>query len=264
MRADSVKDAGIGKPIVKMRRLWGRFILIMGIPILVNWLLYIEPPEIHLKTSVEHKSHSVSFHNMFQSVIEYFEILHIARQCHCHALCKISLGKRMKFWARRFHEISEGFLPVFLLLSYPADDSSYKLNTYDILYICTCKFSRGCHEIWEALLLRTSNMASALVRNQMCTCPKLIILICAIICSSIGRVSRGSHLFDKAKIAFRTIGSPIPWPLFRLPWHLRLSSWCTISTYKAMAVDFRLLTFYVLFFLNVTVKSSTRIVLHRG
>ena len=67
--------------------------------------------------------------------------------------------------------------------------------------------SRGCCEIWEALVLRTSNMASALVRNQMCTCLRLIKLICAIIiCSSIGRVLSDSHLSNKAKIAFRTIG----------------------------------------------------------
>ena len=72
---------------------------------------------------------------------------------------------------------------------------------------------RGCREIWEALVLRTSNMASALVRDQMCTCPRSIKLIYAnIICSSIGQVSSNSHLSDKAKIAFRTIGRP-----FRLP-----------------------------------------------
>ena len=73
---------------------------------------------------------------------------------------------------------------------------------------------RGCCEIWEALVLRTSNMTSALVRNQMCTYLSLIKLICAIIiCSSIGRVSSDSHLSDKAKIAFRTIGRPFWRPL---------------------------------------------------
>ena len=72
---------------------------------------------------------------------------------------------------------------------------------------------RGCREIWEALILRTSNISSALVRNQMCTCPRLIKIICAIIiCLSIGLVSSDSHLSDKAKIAFRTIGR-----LFRAP-----------------------------------------------
>ena len=50
-----------------------------------------------------------------------------------------------------------------------------------LMYVCTS--SRGCREIWEALILRTSNMASALVRNQMSTCPKWIKLICAIIIS---------------------------------------------------------------------------------
>ena len=59
-------------------------------------------------------------------------------------------------------------------------------------------------------------VTSALVRNQMCTCLRLIKLICAIIiCSSIGRVSCDSHLSDKAKIAFRTIGHPFPRPLAR-------------------------------------------------
>ena len=84
--------------------------------------------------------------------------------------------------------------------------------------------SRGCREIWEALLLWTSNMASALVRNQMCTCPMLIKLICAtIICSSIGRVSSDSHLSDNTKIAFRTIGRP-----FRLPLQ-RQSRWANFA-----------------------------------
>ena len=65
-------------------------------------------------------------------------------------------------------------------------------------------------------------MASALVQNQMCTCPRLIKLICAIIiCSPIGRVSSDSHLSDKAKIAFRTIGRP-----FRLPLYLFVVSCC--------------------------------------
>ena len=54
-----------------------------------------------------------------------------------------------------------------------------------------------------------SEVAVKFVRNQMCTCPGLIKLICAIIiCSSIGLVSSDSHLFDKAKIGFRTIGRP--------------------------------------------------------
>ena len=48
----------------------------------------------------------------------------------------------------------------------------------------------------------------------MCTCPRLIKFICAItICSSFGRVSSDSHLSDRAKIAFRTIGRPFRWPL---------------------------------------------------
>ena len=85
---------------------------------------------------------------------------------------------------------------------------------------------RGCREIWEALVLRTSDMASALVRNQMCTCPRLIKLICAIIiCSSIGRVSSDSHLSDKAKIVFRTIGRP-----FRLP----LLTWLTYYKFTTL------------------------------
>ena len=91
-------------------------------------------------------------------------------------------------------------------------------NELDLLKVYPC---RGCREIWEALLLRTSNMASALVRNQMCTCPRLIKLICATItCSSIGRVSSGSHLSDKAKITFWTIGRPFWRPLPWL-WNLR-------------------------------------------
>ena len=50
-----------------------------------------------------------------------------------------------------------------------------------------------------------------LSRNQMCTCPRLIKFICAIIiCSSLGRVSSDSHLSDRAKIMFRTIGRPFP------------------------------------------------------
>ena len=57
-------------------------------------------------------------------------------------------------------------------------------------------------------------MASTLVRNQMSTCPRIIKLICAIIiCSCIGRVSSDSHLSNKAKIAFWTIGRPFPWLL---------------------------------------------------
>ena len=73
---------------------------------------------------------------------------------------------------------------------------------------------RGCREIWEVLVLRTSNMASTLVRNQMCTSPRWIKLICAIIiCSSIGRMSSDSHLSVKAKIAFQAKGHPFPRPL---------------------------------------------------
>ena len=46
----------------------------------------------------------------------------------------------------------------------------------------------------------------------MSTCPRWIKLICEmIICSSIGRVPSDSHLSDKAKIAFRTIGRPFRW-----------------------------------------------------
>ena len=81
------------------------------------------------------------------------------------------------------------------------------------LHLSIYIYIRGRHEIWEALVLQTSNMVSTLVLNQMSTCPRWIKLICAInICSSIGRVSNDSHVSDKAKIAFRTIGR-----LFRRP-----------------------------------------------
>ena len=63
-------------------------------------------------------------------------------------------------------------------------------------------------------------MASALVRNQMCTCPRLIKFICAIIiCSFFGLVSSDTHLSDRAKVAFRTIGRP-----FRLPLHTSIEA----------------------------------------
>ena len=90
---------------------------------------------------------------------------------------------------------------------------------FRLFHMCesTLDCHRGCHEIWEALVLQTSNMASAFVRNQMCTFLRLIKLICAIIiCSPIGRVSSDSHLSDKAKIAFRTIGRPFQRPLWQL------------------------------------------------
>ena len=76
-------------------------------------------------------------------------------------------------------------------------------------------FNRGWHEIWEALVLRTSKMVSTLVQNQMSTCLRWIKLIYAlIICLSIGRVTSDSHLSEKPKIAFRTIGHLFPRPLF--------------------------------------------------
>ena len=69
---------------------------------------------------------------------------------------------------------------------------------------------------WNLRSTRPSDMASALVRNQMCTCLRLIKLICAIIiCSSIRRVSSDSHLSDKAKIAFRTMGHQFRRPLLQ-------------------------------------------------
>ena len=70
-------------------------------------------------------------------------------------------------------------------------------------------------------------MASALVRNQMCTRPRLIKFICAIIiCSSFGRVSSDSHLSDRAKIAFRTIGRPFRLPLICILIYSPLLQWC--------------------------------------
>ena len=60
-------------------------------------------------------------------------------------------------------------------------------------------------------------MASVLVRTTcLSTSPRWISVkfICAIIiCLSIGWVSSDSHLFNKAKIDFRTIGHPFPQPL---------------------------------------------------
>ena len=91
--------------------------------------------------------------------------------------------------------------------------------------------SRGCHEIWEALVLRTSNMASTLVQSQMSTCPRWIKLICTIIiCSSIGRVSSACHLSDKANIAFRTRGRPFPRPLFRINTWSNIT-WCHLHNF---------------------------------
>ena len=85
-----------------------------------------------------------------------------------------------------------------------------------------CNNIRGCCEIWEALVLRTSDMASTLVRNRMSTCPKWIKLICAIIiCSSIGRVSSDSHLSYKAKIVFQTLRHPFQRPL-HMTWKQKL------------------------------------------
>ena len=89
--------------------------------------------------------------------------------------------------------------------------------------------SRGCHEIWEALVLRTSNMASTLVQSQMSTCPRWIKLICTIIiCSSIGRVSSACHLSNKANIAFQTRGRWFPWPLFRINTWSNIT-WCHLQ-----------------------------------
>ena len=104
---------------------------------------------------------------------------------------------------------------------------------------------RGCHEIWEALILRTSNMASALVRNQMCTCPRLLKLICVIIIwSSIGRVSSDSHLSDMAKIVFRTIGRPFRRPLWvinkfieRSTSLLHIKVWLILEVWQWWALD---------------------------
>ena len=78
-------------------------------------------------------------------------------------------------------------------------------------------------------------MASTLVRIQMFTCPRLIKFICAIIiCSSFGRVSSDSHLSDRAKIAFRTIGCPFRRPLVFLALRYVPDSYAFIINFLAL------------------------------
>ena len=85
------------------------------------------------------------------------------------------------------------------------------------LDLCRHMVSRVCHEIWEALVLWTSNMASALVRTRLSAHPRWMKFILCNHHLLDHRMSvKWQSLIQQGKIVFRTIGRLFPRPLVSL------------------------------------------------